>query len=90
MLGLGGTSDPFAVDLVAPTATITAIDASTGTSGVDISGTVSAAPAIGEFVPFPGRARDLLRLSWSGWRDVGIGSDAAPPRRWRAKGSISS
>ncbi|MCB2079662.1 MAG: S8 family serine peptidase, partial [Novosphingobium sp.] len=49
-IGLGGTSDPFAVDLVAPTATITAIDASTGTSGVDISGTVSAAPAIGEFV----------------------------------------
>ncbi|MEZ5236802.1 MAG: glycosyltransferase family 2 protein [Acidimicrobiales bacterium] len=36
-------------------------------------------PAIGEFVPFPGRARDLLRLSWSSWRDVGIGSDAAPP-----------
>ncbi len=34
-------------------------------------------PAIGEFVPFPDRAADLLRTSWGGWVAAGLG-DAGP------------
>jgi len=31
-------------------------------------------PAIGEFVPFPDRARDVLSSGWSGWIEAGLGA----------------
>jgi hypothetical protein len=40
---------------------------------------VSGVPAVSEFVPFEGSAVDLVREWASGWRAVGLGSDAAAP-----------
>jgi GT2 family glycosyltransferase len=37
------------------------------------------APVIGEFVPFPSSAVDMLREWWSGWRAVGLGAEASAP-----------